>query len=29
MKSFLNKIWIVLLEIGEARAQRYIKFGWY
>jgi hypothetical protein len=29
MKRILNKIWDVMIEIGEARAQRHIKFGWH
>jgi hypothetical protein len=29
MKTILNKIWNLLEEIGAARAQRHIKYGWY
>lgn len=29
MKIFLNSLWDILEEIGKARAQHRIKFGYY
>jgi hypothetical protein len=29
MKVFLNAVWDILEEIGKARAQHRIKFGYY
>jgi len=29
MKMFLNSLWDILEEIGKARAQHRIKFGYY
>mgnify|MGYP000007468936 FL=1 len=29
MKMFLNTVWDILEEIGKARAQHRIKFGYY
>jgi hypothetical protein len=29
MKMFLNAVWDILEEIGKARAQNRIKFGYY